>query len=43
MAGRTSRYQRDEMENTFIDNLRYAADRLQKVSAHYAFFKVASL
>ena len=32
MAGRTSRYNRDEMETAFIDNLRYAAERLQKVN-----------
>lgn len=30
MAGRTSRYKKEEMEKTFIDNLRYAAERLQK-------------
>lgn len=32
MAGRTSRYNKDEMEITYLDNLRFAADRLQKVS-----------
>ncbi|KAH3867284.1 putative hydroxypyruvate isomerase [Dreissena polymorpha] len=30
MAGRTSRYDHEEMENTYLDNLRFAADRLQK-------------
>ena len=31
MAGRTSRYKREEMEATYIENLRFAAERLSKV------------
>lgn len=30
MAGRTSRYNHDEMKQTYMDNLRFAAERLQK-------------
>ncbi|WAR23441.1 HYI-like protein [Mya arenaria] len=30
MAGRTSRYKHEEMEETYLDNLRFAAERLQK-------------
>lgn len=33
MAGRTSRYDHGEMETTFLENLKYAADKLQKVSS----------
>ena len=31
LAGRTSRNKLEEMETTYIENLRFAAERLQKV------------
>ena len=31
LAGRTSRYNFEDMEKTYLDNLKFAAERLQKV------------